>query len=810
MATLAPGEHARMYALGKIMRGGASRGGYVPGSVFITIDGVHFGFGRDPGRPGVLLESLTITDELDATPNTCTFTINGAVAIAGSEVIVTLGSKNSGTRLFAGYALTVDQVYAADTPANLQSIVHAVDYTWQFGFVKVTRQYRQWSATGIAINLIDSYAAANGFTFLGIPTGVILPVLDEITFTNEDLDTAFTRLARRIGGYWYVDYSRRVHLFFDESSELPPPEALTPTHASLADFRKTADRTQVLTRVYVEGRGTSVLAPAAAGASLVAVESVQMFEVAADVFAKVSPQGSSGGSQHLTYTGADPGNKGALVGPGIGPTEAPTLTLADGAGVTPGTHSYAYTFATGSGETFPSPIGTIITGQPLPNPTVPPAQPTNNPTGTPAMGSFIPIGDTLCFAYAYATTAHDAGLPFAQWKTTLVSPQSAQIVTVSNNDPLNPAMSAPVYVTTPRSADTRAKSVAVWLWSKARHEATGNGWGLWRRTAILPAADNVHHTGSGGYGDFAIQLPAANTTGTQNRVTVGVPIYTPDPTLRETAAPRQTVTSRKIYRTAANAGQLKLLTTLADNVTTSYLDSTADASLGVNAPIADTSGLQADGQVPAGSTELIVSGTGAFRPTGGIAIVGNGRLFLTYTGISSSQLIGIPATGPGSITVTLAYNTTVTAPAMLTGVSGITAPLVNGDELYLVVQCDDPARQAQVADMVNLGPGIREEWVQDRRLSATEARARGHATLAQRPLEEVTVTYRCRDTRTAAGKTITVNLGPPTNVTGTHKIQHVTISNFRPHPTQYPTYIVTASTRRFSFEDWLRRMETSS
>jgi len=43
----------------------------------------------------------------------------------------------------------------------------------------------------------------------------------------------------------------------------------------------------------------------------------------------------------------------------------------------------------------------------------------------------------------------------------------------------------------------------------------------------------------------------------------------------------------------------------------------------------------------------------------------------------------------------------------------------------------------------------------------------------------------------------------------TFKIQSVTINNFRPHPTQYPTYTVTASSRRFSFEDWLRRLETS-
>lgn len=44
------------------------------------------------------------------------------------------------------------------------------------------------------------------------------------------------------------------------------------------------------------------------------------------------------------------------------------------------------------------------------------------------------------------------------------------------------------------------------------------------------------------------------------------------------------VTSRKIYRTTAGGSVYKLLTTLADNTTTTYTDNTADAGLGANAP----------------------------------------------------------------------------------------------------------------------------------------------------------------------------------------------------------------------------------
>ncbi len=49
------------------------------------------------------------------------------------------------------------------------------------------------------------------------------------------------------------------------------------------------------------------------------------------------------------------------------------------------------------------------------------------------------------------------------------------------------------------------------------------------------------------------------------------------------------VTSRKIYRTFANGSTYYLVTTIADNTTTTYTDQTADASLGAGVPTSDTS-----------------------------------------------------------------------------------------------------------------------------------------------------------------------------------------------------------------------------
>lgn len=51
-------------------------------------------------------------------------------------------------------------------------------------------------------------------------------------------------------------------------------------------------------------------------------------------------------------------------------------------------------------------------------------------------------------------------------------------------------------------------------------------------------------------------------------------------------------TKRNIYRTAVGGTQLKLLHQIADNTTTTYSDSTADGSLGANAPTVSTFLLQ--------------------------------------------------------------------------------------------------------------------------------------------------------------------------------------------------------------------------
>jgi hypothetical protein len=783
-----------MYALGGLMRGGASRGGYIDGRVYVSIGGDQVGWVRDDPQVGTLINSLSITQQLDEVPDTATLRINAAVPPAGGEVVIALGSQN-GRRLFAGYGLTRQQLYAADKPANIQADFSAVDYTWLLAFAKVTKQYRNVSGTAIINDLIATYGAANGFTTHAVQAN--LPAL-EITFTDEDVPNAITRLMRRLGGHWFVDYAKDVHAWIGEDATMTPPMALTPTHPSLADVRATVDQTQALTRCYVEHRGSSLLAGVAAGETILPVEAIDAFVVAPDVFLKVTLPGADGGAKHLNFSGVVASPGGTLVGPGAAPSGGPTLTLSGGGAIEIGAHGYAFTWVSPSGETKPGPAAAITIPSGLATPTIAPnllqGFGTVKPPSLGGANCWKP-GDLVEWAYSYAYTAPFGYHPAANNATPL-SPIRGIVAETSPYHWITPGDSAKsIQVQVPYSNDAACGRLFYF------HRVNGGPWQCW-----YYENGTVNYPG-GGY------PPAPDMSSPDAYGNTSTPIPTATPVSRTVvvggiATGPASVTSRKLYRTKANQAALLLVTTLANNTATTYTDAAADATLGATAPAGDTSGLQAPtGTVNAGSTSVIVASTGPFAATGGWALAGEQAL--RYTGLGAGALTGIPATGRGAVVGPIQYNTAIRAAPLLTGVT-VDEPIEAGAEIYAVVRVDDEAGQATLAARLGVATGIREEWIQDRRLSYGEAKARGQATLAVRPLDALSISYRCRDISTSVGKTITVNLPAPTNIVGTFRIQAVTITNFRPRPEQPPTFLVQASSTRFTFEDWLRIMKTDT
>lgn len=304
--------------------------------------------------------------------------------------------------------------------------------------------------------------------------------------------------------------------------------------------------------------------------------------------------------------------------------------------------------------------------------------------------------------------------------------------------------------------------------------------------------------------DLGANVPTTNTAAANQVALSSIPI-----------GPAGT-TDREIYRTPIGSAQLELVTTIAGNTATTYTDSTPDASLGANAPASDTSGLtQPAGQVLAGVTSIPVAGVGSWAdPDGGWAVIGNGEQVVRYFGITDTHLTGIPATGPGSVMASIGYNSTVTAAPMLVGIpasgaGSIQFEILRGDEVNLLVTVDDEVAQAAIAAVIGDGhDGIIEEYVQDRRLSYTEATARGQALLALRGSVEVQARYTSRDPKTKSGRDVQITLPDPWNVSQSFRIQRVTISNF--HPNIFPRYDVMASTSKFSYDELLRIVRTQN
>jgi hypothetical protein len=762
MAALVAGEKARMFALGNVARGGATRGGYTSAQVFVSIGGTHYATGRAAGQAQVDDGSLSITDLLDETPNTAQLTVRGFTPIDGQDVIVTIGSKNSLTREFGGLILSHDASYVG-TPANAFYTLRCIDYSWIAKQRKVSGRYTSVSASTIAAALVPL-----GFTGKNIQAG--LPTIDTFSYTNQDPNATLTQLARRIGAYWFWDYQKDLHFFTTDTTFYTTPLALTSAHATLTAFQVTTDLSQILTRCFVEGGGVTCLAAIGPGETILPVADVAWYPVGGGVVACPN--------QRLTYTAAVPSGGGTLVGPGVTPSAAPADALVIGMGLSVGLYKYAYTWVTAAGETLPSPLQTITSGLlAAPGSALTPAAPTPNGslgtgvyqygyTDVTAAGETVPspLASITTGVFAPPATAPTYGGSGAGAQADGYYGYAVTYVTASGETTVGPVVqfhtlvnlavvlnSIPtgssavtqrkVYRTTVQLTGAAALAAALYLLTTLADNTTTtytDALADGSLGAAAPASNTavtstvalsaiavgatgvtqrkVYRTAVGASQLKLLTTLADNTTTTftdtiadgslgANAPTVGTAVQQQVAVSGIGVGPA-TVTSRKVYRTAVGASQLKLLATLADNTTTTYADSTADGSLGANVVTSDTSGLaQPAGQVQAGLTTLLLAGAAAFSATGGWALLA-GQQAVRYTGITGNTLTGIPVSGPGAIVATVTYNSTAVALACLSGIpasgaGSILFAILVGDRVNLLVQVDDLTAQANLSALLD-------------------------------------------------------------------------------------------------------------
>ncbi len=247
--------------------------------------------------------------------------------------------------------------------------------------------------------------------------------------------------------------------------------------------------------------------------------------------------------------------------PHLAPPSAPALALHTGTGVNVGLHEYAISF-TGAGgiETVPSPIASITTSAAL-------ADPVNSMTPT-----------DLGLAGGGPWNTLTAGVTYS-WEITYALPSGEE--TLASGAFVN--VVADAFTNRKFGGQlTAAPPAGVQYINLYRIVA-----GVYYREQTAIPASSFPLVASGNYwpiGNFFTdaqivaqpQKPVANNTA---RAQVQ---------LSSIIAGVGSVTGRNIYRTAAAGTQLKLLHSIANNTTTTYLDSIADASLGANAPTSNT------------------------------------------------------------------------------------------------------------------------------------------------------------------------------------------------------------------------------
>jgi hypothetical protein len=744
----------------------------------------------------IRVAGLTIHDVLNDAPNTCSLTIDGSeTPVDGQSLRVSI-NLDAPRLLFNGALQTLGQSYQLKKN-QLVWPASAIDDTPRANRRRPFGAWTTVSATTVVQYLMAVFAP--GFTLhvqLGLPTVSI--ILDG----SEGMNGALKQITDLIGGWFFWD-DGALWLFNDPTflgAEQPDDIDDTPKRF-LDDPKITAsiDNSQLRTRSFGKGHGEAILADVLANESIIPVAN------AAAWFGTVNPGGKAIAlSQILAYTSVQLGGGGSLVGPGIAPSTAPTLAAAAGSGLGIGYYGYATVDRTAAGPTLPGPVGVVQTlgAATIADPTLAPtaaadsipnfsgSAPNFNATGNPPH-----IGDSVQYAYSWSTaTAYN---DFT--KDTSISPASAAFTVPQDAwyfTNYGWTMASLVDVTVPANADARINWIHVW------RKRNGGAWGY---IGVINANGSNGWYMQDGAADSATVPPTANAiVAARQQVTVTGIALGASPT-----------TSRDVYRTAvqttaaaALTAQLKLLTNLANNTSTGpYTDSTADGSLGANAPTGDTSGIPSvDGQVNAGSTSLLTASAGPFQPGGGWTTTG-----IRYTGITGNTLTGIPATGPGAILTTLKYGSPILPAPALVGVTGVGAAIVAGTPINIWVQRDDlPAQAEQAAiDLANgttPADGIYEAApITDARRGEASLTALCDATLARYSRPLVTVTYACRDVKTKSGRPVTINLASP-SIHRTLTIQEVTIDQIDIAPGLLPRFAVTASSDRTSLDGLIRQL----
>jgi len=156
------------------------------------------------------MPGVNIRDALNNTPNSCSFTLDGASpAPSGGEKIEIVDHNDGDRLLFAGNIQQWDQTYEGQINQLVRNAT-AVDFTWLANKRRPFASYKDVSATLVVIDLVARFVP--GFTATKVQTN-LAKVSVEFDGTM-DLSTCLSKIASDIGGgHWYWDYTQDLHFF---------------------------------------------------------------------------------------------------------------------------------------------------------------------------------------------------------------------------------------------------------------------------------------------------------------------------------------------------------------------------------------------------------------------------------------------------------------------------------------------------------------------------------------------------------------------------------------------------------------------
>lgn len=664
-----------------------------------------------------------ILDVLNESPNTCTLMVRGFTPTVGLSVQIDYGS----VVLFRGLITQVTNVQRR-SGTRIRYRLSCIDWTFLLDRRLMNKGYASQTSGAIAADIIATYTS--GFTSSNVQSG--LSTISDFPNKMESVSQALTRLANLAGAFWYIDSAKDLH--FRTSESQPQPTTLDASNNTFRNFQYRKDLLQVRTRVYVEGAGSVLSAPRVIGDTTIPVDDSTVFA-------------SSGGSvitntQVLTYTGKNFSAGGETWTTRTGPAASwDAVAWSERLGL----------FASVSASTavMTSPDGMTWTSR----------------TGVSGVWLGVTWASGLALFVAVGTNVIETSPDGVTW-TTRTSPQNnnwygpaaslslALLVSVADAG-VNRVMTSPDGITwTLRTAASASTWKAVaWADELALFVAVGTG-------VVMTSPDGVTWTSrTAADGSTWRALAWAPQLRLFVAAGGGANFMTSPDGLTWTL---RAATANKTWTAVVWTGDR-------------FLAVSSDAGVGlINASI---DGLTWTAHTAPGNGAWI--GLAASHDIA-VAVGTTAGVIQVMSASGTAQLVGVPATGVGSIT------------------AGINA----GDDINLFVQCDDATAQTTLAALEG-GDGIHEHYIQDRRLSIAGATARGTAELTLGKDADEVCTLVSEDPYMISGRTITISAlsGISTSVL----IQQVRI--FWEAGRKAPQRDVTATNRFKDFYQYVRDLE---